>query len=79
VYRLARDAEWKYVFYEKGHMLFNIKEDPFEQRNLIDDASQTKRINAMQAQIIRRMGEMMVPPASLTTNMPIEFYKGVLP
>jgi len=78
VYRLARDREWKFVFYEKGNMLFNIREDPFEQNNLVDDESQMTRVNEMQARIIRRMGEMMVPPESLETNVPIEFYKGVL-
>lgn len=79
VYRLARDQEWKYVSYEQGNMLFNIKDDPFEQNNLVVDASQIKRINEMQGRIIRRMGEMMVPPETLETNVPIEFYKGVLP
>lgn len=77
--RLARDGEWKYVFYTKGNMLFNIKEDPFEEHNLIDDKGHTERIHAMQARIIRRMGEMMIPPQSLQTNIPIEFYKGALP
>jgi arylsulfatase A-like enzyme len=79
VYRLARDLEWKYVFYDRGNMLFNIKEDPFEQDNVVDDEGERKRVVEMQARIIRRMGAMMAPPESLETNMPVEFYKGVLP
>lgn len=79
VYRLARDQEWKYVFHKRGPMLFNVKDDPFEEHDLAHDESQSKRISEMQGWIVERMGQMMVPPESLETNVPVEFYKGSLP
>lgn len=80
VYRLARDTEWKYVFSASGdNILFNLKQDPFEEHNRIDEKGQTKRINEMQARILRRMGQMMVPPEPLRTNIPLAFHKRLLP
>lgn len=79
VYRLVRDQEWKFVFYEHGHQLYHIQDDPFEQHNLFDDPSQQSRILAMQGRLLRHMGSIMVPPETLQNHVPGDFYRGVLP
>ncbi len=85
-WRLARTPEWKYVFAPKGDMLFNMMDDPFETKNLIDDESQLKKINHMRGLILERMGSLPVPPATLECNTDPDdpkslktwFYKGII-
>ncbi len=79
IYRLIREQEWKYVYYSQGDMLFNVNDDPYEQNNLIDDPSQQERVSKMRGDIIRRMASVMVPPATVTSKMPIAFYKALYP
>lgn len=76
-WRLARTPEWKYVFGEKGDMLFNMAEDPLEVSNLAGDPAQRERICEMRGLLIRRMGSLLVPPATVTCSIDPEFYKGV--
>ncbi len=85
-WRLARTQDWKYVFGTHGDMLFNMKEDPYETNNLIDDKDQLKRMNDMRGLIIERLGSLLVPPATIQCNtdpsniksLNSEFYKGLL-
>ncbi|MCA1810147.1 MAG: sulfatase-like hydrolase/transferase [Lentisphaerae bacterium] len=76
-WRMVRTAVWKYVFAEKGDMLFNLPLDPFEQRNLVDEPGQQERVKAMRGLLIQRMGSLLVPPATVTSNVSAKFYKGV--
>lgn len=61
-WRMCRERDWKYVLSpEKGDMLFNMKLDPWEQQNLIDDPTQAERINRMRRQLLESMMRIVAP------------------
>lgn len=77
-WRMARTPEWKYVYGEKGDMLFNMTDDPFEENNLANDPARAARVCDMRGWLVKRMGSLMIPPESVSCNVPIEFYKGMM-
>ena len=77
-WRLARTPDWKYVYGEKGDMLFDMQVDPFETNNLVEKAEQGERVKEMRGLLIKRMGSLPIPPAPVTSNMATGFYKGIL-
>ena len=74
--RGVRTDEWKYVHYPHGdgaadrHMaeLYNLKDDPGERRNLIDDPKYADIVKDLQAQLQRLLKETQ----SLPDQMPID-------
>lgn len=74
--RGVRTDEWKYVHYPHGdggpdrHMaeLYNLKQDPGETRNLIDDPACRGRMNELKAELVRLIRET----DALPDRMPID-------
>jgi N-acetylglucosamine-6-sulfatase len=76
--RAVRTDQWKYIHYPRGdgspdrHMaeLYNLKSDPDERWNLIDDPREQKRVTALRQQLARLMTASGLRPES--DAMPID-------
>ncbi len=51
-WRLVRERDWKYVRHADGDLLFDLREDPWEFVNRIDDPTQAPRVSRMRGQLI---------------------------
>ena len=77
--RGVRTDDWKYVHYPNGDgkpdiykaELYNLKDDPGETRNLIDDARYAAKVSELQAELIR----LMAQAGALPDTMPL--YEGI--
>jgi len=77
--RGVRTDEWKYVHYPNGDdkpdlykaELYNLKDDPGEKRNLIDDARYAGKVAELKAEL----GRLMASTGALPDKMPL--YEGI--
>ncbi|MBN2136286.1 MAG: sulfatase-like hydrolase/transferase [Sedimentisphaerales bacterium] len=77
--RGVRTDEWKYIHYPNGDdkpdmykaELYNLKDDPGERKNLIDDKRYTRRVRQLKAELRRLMKET----GALPDKMPL--YEGI--
>jgi arylsulfatase A-like enzyme len=82
--RGVRTDDWKYIHYPHGDggpdrhkaELYNIKADPQELRNLIDDPASAPKVKELQAELARLMQETGALPDSMPLD---EGIKTVLP
>ena len=82
--RGVRTAEWKYIHYPHGDgrpdrhkaELYNLKDDPLEMKNLIDDPKHAAKLAELKAELERLLNET----GALPDRMPLdEGIKNVLP
>jgi arylsulfatase A-like enzyme len=54
--RALRTARWKYVYYPFDRdELYDLQDDPWEMRNLIDDPASQAALAEMRARLVKRM------------------------
>ena len=72
--RMVRNSEYKYILYPLTgvELLYNIKNDPLEKKNLSKDKNCLKSLNEMRNNLALKMKEMNDP---LDLKNPIESYK----
>jgi N-acetylglucosamine-6-sulfatase len=83
--RAVRTDEWKYIHYPHGDggpdryiaELYNIKQDPDERYNLIDDPNKAALIEELKTKLTASMKETGLTPEN--DKMPIEEFKKDLP
>lgn len=64
-YRVARTREWKYIVWEsKKEALFDLKADPFEERNVAAEPAYAGAMTRMKARLRARMRETADPAAA---------------
>jgi N-acetylglucosamine-6-sulfatase len=76
--RAVRTDDWKYIRYPHGDgspdkhraELYDLKHDPDERLNLIDDPRHRKLVTQMQAELVRLMKASGLPPAR--DRMPLD-------
>jgi arylsulfatase A-like enzyme len=57
-HRMIREGDWKYVFYASGtDELYNLRADPWENTNLIDDPDHAKELKKLQQSLYQWMEE----------------------
>jgi choline-sulfatase len=66
-WRLVREQDWKYVASPKGDQLFDLRDDPWEMNNRIDDPAMRDRVRKMQRQLIESMFAC-VRPSNISTR-----------
>ena len=61
-WRMCRDRDWKYVFTTDGEdLLFDLRSDPWEFHNLIDDPALAERVSRMRAMLLESMSRCAAP------------------
>jgi arylsulfatase A-like enzyme len=61
-HRMIREGDWKYVFYASGiDELYNLREDPWECTNLIDNTEHAAQLKKLQQALSRWMEETRDP------------------
>ncbi|HPN84484.1 MAG TPA: sulfatase-like hydrolase/transferase, partial [Victivallales bacterium] len=61
--KMLRMGDWKYTRSPgKGGFLFNLAEDPYEQKNLVDAPECSAKLKEMQDALIDRMASLRIPP-----------------
>ncbi|MBL8217520.1 MAG: sulfatase-like hydrolase/transferase [Bryobacterales bacterium] len=64
-YRVARTTEWKYILWEsKKQALYQLKADPFEEKDLAEDPAHAADLKRMQARLRARMKETADPASA---------------
>jgi N-acetylglucosamine-6-sulfatase len=80
--RAVRTDDWKYIHYPNGGNnpdtekaeLYNLKADPIEARNLIDDAASQPKLVELRAELARLLKETGVPsPDPMPENPQLRF------
>ncbi|MFP4029885.1 MAG: sulfatase [Candidatus Brocadiia bacterium] len=66
-WRMCREPDWKYVWRPNGDMLFNLREDPWEFNNLIDNPDCGDHVSRLRRQLIESMSET-TPPDSIEVD-----------
>ena len=74
--RGVRTEEWKYIHYPHGDggpdrymaELYNLREDPHETRNLINDPAAQDKLRELKAELVR----LMAATGALPDRMPID-------
>lgn len=61
-WRMCRERDWKYVWRDNGtDELFDMVDDPWETRNLIDEPGQQERVSRMRRELLQSMSSVMAP------------------
>lgn len=73
-WRMVREADWKYAVTPSGDHLYDMKNDPWEDSNLIDDPTQQVRVQRMQRQLIKSLCAC-VRPNNIVTKPRDDWWK----
>ncbi|MBN1558127.1 MAG: sulfatase-like hydrolase/transferase [Lentisphaerae bacterium] len=72
-WRLCRDRDWKYVFRPDGDLLFDLENDPWEQRNLADAPAHAGRLPGLRRRLIASMSRSVAPDTDRGAGTRAEF------